>query len=168
MDWTCSIHERHENAHKCLVRKLVGKRPLPRPVFGRAPSGRGSREHGDKLSDFIKAGLPELLLAPQKRLSSMELFIIMERPKNHGSISDRARRLFSSPRGPDRLVFTDSPIQWAQRASYHGAKQPGREADHTALSNVKVKNVWSYTSTPLFVFMALFLIKHRKSLLFCL
>jgi len=29
-----------------------------------------------------------------------------------------------------------------------GIKQPGHEADHLLPSTVKVKNAWSYTSTP--------------------
>jgi len=29
-----------------------------------------------------------------------------------------------------------------------GIKRPGLEADHSPPSNVEVKNVWSYTSTP--------------------
>jgi hypothetical protein len=29
-----------------------------------------------------------------------------------------------------------------------GIKRPGREADHSSLSSAKVKNAWSYTSTP--------------------
>jgi hypothetical protein len=32
--------------------------------------------------------------------------------------------------------------------SFHGVKQPEREADHSPPSSVEVKNAWSYTSTP--------------------
>jgi hypothetical protein len=35
------------------------------------------------------------------------------------------------------------------------------EADHSPPSSVKVKNVWSYTSTPQYVFMVQCLLKHR-------
>jgi hypothetical protein len=34
------------------------------------------------------------------------------------------------------------------RGSFPGVKQPRREADHSLPSSVKVKNAWSYTSTP--------------------
>jgi len=40
-----------------------------------------------------------------------------------------------------------------------GVKWPCREADHSPQSSAKVKNVWSYTSTPLYVFMAWYVIK---------
>jgi hypothetical protein len=37
-----------------------------------------------------------------------------------------------------------------------GVKQQVQEADHSTLSNVEIMNVWSFTSTPvcLYVFMA--------------
>jgi len=42
-----------------------------------------------------------------------------------------------------------------------GLKRPGREANHSPPSNAEVKNKWSYTSTPTYVFMAWSLVKHR-------
>jgi hypothetical protein len=97
----------------------------------------------------------------------MELVSIMERPGNHGSIPGRGRRLFPTRSRP-ASVFTQSPIQRAQGAIYQEVMRLGREADRTSLSSVKVRNVWSYTSTPLTVFMVWFLFKHRKSLIFYL
>jgi hypothetical protein len=44
---------------------------------------------------------------------------------------------------------TQPPIQWVQEAPSLGVKRPGREADHSPPSCAKVKNAWSYTSTPL-------------------
>jgi hypothetical protein len=41
-------------------------------------------------------------------------------------------------------------------------KRDGRKDVHTSSSNVEVKNVWSYTSSPAYVFMALCLIQHRR------
>jgi hypothetical protein len=38
--------------------------------------------------------------------------------------------------------------------------QPGRKANHSPPSSAKVKNGWSYTSTPLYVFMAWCLVKY--------
>jgi hypothetical protein len=35
-----------------------------------------------------------------------------------------------------------------------GVKRPECEADHSPPSSVEVKNAWSYTSTPQYVFMA--------------
>jgi hypothetical protein len=33
-------------------------------------------------------------------------------------------------------------------------KRPGREADHSPLTNAEVKKMWIYTSTPPYIFMA--------------
>jgi hypothetical protein len=44
---------------------------------------------------------------------------------------------------------TQSPIQWVLGALSLRVRQPGHEADHSPPSSAKVKNVWSYTSTPL-------------------
>jgi len=41
-----------------------------------------------------------------------------------------------------------------------GIKRTGREADHSPPSSAKVKNAWSYTFTPQYVFMAWCLVKH--------
>jgi hypothetical protein len=41
-----------------------------------------------------------------------------------------------------------------------GVKQLGCETDHSPPSSTKVKNEWSYTSTPQYVFMAWCLVKH--------
>jgi hypothetical protein len=42
-----------------------------------------------------------------------------------------------------------------------GVKHPGCEPEHSPPSNAKVKNVWSYTSTPSYIFMLWCLVKHR-------
>jgi hypothetical protein len=39
----------------------------------------------------------------------------------------------------------------------------GHEADHSSASSAEVKNVWSYTSTPLYVSTAWGLVKHRDT-----
>jgi hypothetical protein len=46
------------------------------------------------------------------------------------------------------------PIQWVLDALSPEVKRPGREADHSPPSSAEVKNAWSYTSTPQYVFMA--------------
>jgi hypothetical protein len=57
------------------------------------------------------------------------------------------------------------PIQWVPRTLSLGVKRPGREADHSPPSSAEVKNAWSYTSTPQYVFMAWCLVKHRDAFL---
>jgi hypothetical protein len=37
---------------------------------------------------------------------------------------------------------------------FPGIKRPGREADHSPPSNADVKKIWSYTSSPPYIFMA--------------
>jgi hypothetical protein len=46
--------------------------------------------------------------------------------------------------------------------------RPKREADHSPPSGAEVKNVWSYTSTPQYVFMAWCLLKHKDNFTFTL
>jgi hypothetical protein len=46
-------------------------------------------------------------------------------------------------------------------ASCAGVKRSVREADHSPTSNAEVKNEWSYTSTPPYVFLTWCLINHR-------
>jgi len=47
-----------------------------------------------------------------------------------------------------------------------GVKQPECEADYSPLSSAKVKDGWSYTSTPLYVFMVWCFIKHKENVTF--
>jgi hypothetical protein len=63
---------------------------------------------------------------------------------------------------PD-LGPTQSPIQGASVALISEIKRPWREADHSSQSSAEIKNAWSYTSTPLYVFMILCLIKQIAS-----
>jgi hypothetical protein len=58
---------------------------------------------------------------------------------------------------------TQPPVQWVLGALSLGVKRPGREADHSLPSSAEVKNAWSYTSTPPYVFMAWCLVKHRDN-----
>jgi hypothetical protein len=61
---------------------------------------------------------------------------------------------------------TQPPIQWEPGAISLGVKRPGREADHPPPSSAEVKNAWSYTSIPEYVFMAWCLVKHRDNFTF--
>jgi hypothetical protein len=47
-----------------------------------------------------------------------------------------------------------------------GVKRPERKADHSPPSSAEVKNAWSYTSTPQYVFMAWCLVKQRDNFTF--
>jgi hypothetical protein len=44
-----------------------------------------------------------------------------------------------------------------------GVKQPGHAIDHSLPSSAEVKNVWSYTFTPPYLFMVWYLVKHRDN-----
>jgi hypothetical protein len=45
-----------------------------------------------------------------------------------------------------------------------GVKRPGHAADHSPPSSAEVKNAWSYTSTPLYAFMAWCSVKAQRQL----
>jgi hypothetical protein len=63
---------------------------------------------------------------------------------------------------------TPPHIQWKPGALSLGIKQPVREADHLPPSSAKVKNAWSYNSTPKYVFMAWCLVNHRDFIYTCM
>jgi hypothetical protein len=48
---------------------------------------------------------------------------------------------------------TQPPIQWVPGALSPGVNRPGRETDHSHLCSALVNNVWSYTSSPPYVFV---------------
>jgi hypothetical protein len=52
--------------------------------------------------------------------------------------------------------------------SFPGVKRPEHEANHSPTAGVEVKNAWSYTSTPQYVFMSWCLVKHRDNFTFTL
>jgi hypothetical protein len=54
------------------------------------------------------------------------------------------------------------------RGSFPGVKWLGCEADHSPPCSAEVKNAWSYTSTPQYVFMAWCLVKHKDNFTFYL
>jgi len=72
---------------------------------------------------------------------------------------------FSSPPRPDRLWGSTYLLSNGKFDVLSlRLKRPGREADHLPPYSVEVKNAWSYTSTPPYIFMAWCLIKHRTHL----
>jgi hypothetical protein len=82
------------------------------------------------------------------------------RPRNCDSIPGKGKSFLYShsfqtgSRAPHHLV------QWVQKAPPSGIKRLGRQADNSSPSSAEVKNVWSYTSTSPYIFMALCLSKH--------
>jgi hypothetical protein len=69
---------------------------------------------------------------------------------------------FDSRRGLGIYLFTtvsrtalrhnQPPVQWIPRFLSSGIKRRVRKSDHSPPSSAKVKNVWSYTSTPILHF----------------
>jgi hypothetical protein len=57
------------------------------------------------------------------------------------------------------LEPTKPPVQLVMGILFPGVKWLGHEADHSPLSSAEVKNVWSCTSTPQYMFMVWCLIK---------
>jgi hypothetical protein len=78
---------------------------------------------------------------------------------------------FDSRQGQRFLLFptasklalgpTQPRTQWISEALSPGIKRSGCEANQSLPPIAEVKNTWSYTSTPLYVFMPWCLIKHR-------
>jgi hypothetical protein len=60
---------------------------------------------------------------------------------------------------------TQPPIKRSPRF-FPGAKRPSREAGHSPPSRAKVNNTWSYSSTPLYISMTWYLVKHRDNFAF--
>jgi hypothetical protein len=81
---------------------------------------------------------------------------------NRGSIPGRGRDSFLCHR-----VQADSGSHLASYSMGTVGLFPwGSEADHSPPSSAKVKNTWSYTSTPPHVLMAWCLIKHSDNFAF--
>jgi hypothetical protein len=80
-------------------------------------------------------------------------------------LSGTVTGFFCSPLRPDRLWDPPSLLLNGYRR-LPGVKRPGREADQSSPSSAEVKNVWIYTYTPQYSFMAWCLIKHRHSFTF--
>jgi hypothetical protein len=72
------------------------------------------------------------------------------------SITGKGWEFFSSPPlCPDQLWRPPNfPIHWVPAVA-----SPGGKADHSSPSSAEVKNAWSYTSIPQYVFMAWCLIR---------
>jgi hypothetical protein len=66
------------------------------------------------------------------------------------------------------LEPTQPPIQRVPGALSLEVKRPDCEFDHLPPFNAEVKNAWSYTYTPQYVFMEWCLFKHRDNFIFTL
>jgi hypothetical protein len=95
------------------------------------------------------------------------LLTVRNTKESHAVPKGTARsRCFHSFMSRTALGPTQPPIQWILEALSLGVKWPGRDADHSPLSSAKVKNAWSYKSTPQYVFMACCLVKHKDNFAF--
>jgi hypothetical protein len=81
---------------------------------------------------------------------------------DRSSIPGRVREFFSSPTRPDLFGILFILLSYGYRGLLApGIIRPGREAYHSPPSKAGVKNPWTYTSIPPYVFMAWYLVKYR-------
>jgi len=66
-----------------------------------------------------------------------------------------------------KVLFLPLNIHWVMGYLSPELKRPKREADHWPPSPAKVKNLWSYTSTPSYIIKSWCLIKHRNISVWC-
>jgi len=68
------------------------------------------------------------------------------------------RTFFPSITAPRPALDSTQPaITCVQGTVFPKVKRPGREDNNSPPSSVEVKNAWSYTSTPTYVFMTWYL-----------
>jgi hypothetical protein len=70
--------------------------------------------------------------------------------------------LFATASRP-ALESTHTPIQWVPGAFSPAVKPPECEDIHSSASSAEVKNAWTYTSSPSYVLMAWYLLKHKDN-----
>jgi hypothetical protein len=74
--------------------------------------------------------------------------------RNHGLFPGKEHQISLYFRASKLAVGSIQPLsQWVRGCAE--VKLPGCEADHSPPSSSHVKNEWSYTSTPLYSFMAI-------------
>jgi hypothetical protein len=89
---------------------------------------------------------------------TMVTMLLCGRPENRGSILGRDER-FSLL----HCVWTGSGAHLAYYKMGTEVTRPEREPDHSPPTSAEVKNAWSYTATPPYVFMALCLVKYKDN-----
>jgi len=65
-----------------------------------------------------------------------------------------------------RVLGPIQPIEWVPGVLSLVVKRPEPDADQSPPFSAAVKNTWSYTSTPPYVFVAWCLVKHRDNFTF--
>jgi hypothetical protein len=71
------------------------------------------------------------------------------------SMREGSGKIFCSRRRPDRLRGqTSLLLNWYELFLLGRIEQPGRETNHSPLTNAQVKNAWIYTSILPYGFMA--------------
>jgi len=83
--------------------------------------------------------------------------------EDYGSIFDKGREFLPCRRIQTGSGPTKPPTKWVPGASSRAIKRLGRETAHSPPSSAEVKNSWSYTSIPPYVFVAWYSVKHRNS-----
>jgi hypothetical protein len=69
-------------------------------------------------------------------------------------IDSRYEQIFLIPTSSRPVLEpTQPPLQWVSVSVSLEVNRPGREADHSAPTNVEVKSTWFYTSNPPYIFM---------------
>ena len=63
------------------------------------------------------------------------------------------RDIYTSKASSPAMRPTKPPIQWILKYLFPGIECVGHKADHSLLSDVEVKNAWTYTFTPLCAFI---------------
>jgi hypothetical protein len=81
------------------------------------------------------------------------------RPRGRSSSPGKVKNFVFWKSSRPALGSTHPPIRWVPRALSPGIKRPGREADHLPPASDEVKEMWIYTSTPPYAFIAECLIR---------
>lgn len=82
--------------------------------------------------------------------------------KNRGSIIDKGSRFFSFPQCSDRLCVPPTLSDEHKGALSRAVKRSGRETVQLSRYSAYIKNIWSYTATPLYILKARCIFKHRN------
>jgi hypothetical protein len=96
-----------------------------------------------------------------KYYENLSLLVIQPGLDDQASILNRSRTFLFVTMSRSVLGPTQPPIQLVPGALSLGKEWLGSEDDHSPPCSAKVKNAWSYTSTPPHIFMVRYLIKQE-------